>query len=342
MEENNRRKVRLLLCILALLLAGLLGGCETEETSAPVAGEPVQKAETVLTIGGQAVTESETFVYIYMMQKPYETYFGNGIWQSQHSEGTTWEAWLLSQVKKQITEMEILCQRAAQADMTLSEEERDEAVQAAVRAYSVIDPEAAAKYGLTQECMAAVYEKSMLAGKFYETTTDSYDLKLSEDEAEQCEAIAVCQIYIAADDTGHVKEGQTQEALAEELAKRAADGEDFEALARAYSSSNGQVNLIFDREGYAFDADAWLEEAFVKAAWSLEKGDISPVIQTSYGYHVLKCTDVNSDSLKQQARENKLEEKKRKAFMSAYEEWLAGTVCTEEEAWEKIHVMEGI
>lgn len=126
--------------------------------------------------------------------------------------------------------------------------------------------------------------------------------------------MTVQQIFIAEDDTEHLENGQTQKQLAEELGKWAAEGEDFETLAKAYSSKNAQWMLSFDGDGYVFDTDGWLEEDFTSAAWILQENEISPVIHTSYGYHVLKCTAVDSENLKEQAAEKRLNDKKGRLF----------------------------
>lgn len=336
----KRKSMTFILCV--LLMMGLLGGCSAVETVSQLSPGAEKEIKTVLTIGGETVTEPEAYVYLYLMQKPYETYYGAGLWQTQYSEGVTWREWLLDEVRRQIVEIEILCQRAEKEGLALTDEARAEAKQGAEAMMATLDDDTAGTYGLTEACITKVYEKSMLAGLYYQSVLDGYETALSDEEAAGCEAIDICQIFISTEDTAHLSEGQDQEQLAEELRKRAEDGEDFETLAKAYSSENTQIELIFDREGYVFDTDAWLEESFIKAAWELEAGQISAVIQTSYGYHVLKCAAVNSDSLKAQAQENKLNEKKKAAFLAEYEAWLADTVCTGEDTWQEMRIMEGI
>jgi parvulin-like peptidyl-prolyl isomerase len=187
-----------------------------------------------------------------------------------------------------------------------------------------------------------VYEKSKLAGLYYQRVLDGYEVSLTDSESAQCEAVDVCQLFIPVDESEYLEEGQTPLELAEALRQRLENGEDFETMAKAYSPDHTQYEFVLNREGYVFDTDAWLEDAFTEAAWQLEPGEISPVIETSYGYHLLKCVDVNSDTLKQQAREWQLEEKKKQLFAVEYENWLADTVCTEMPEWQEMHVLEGI
>lgn len=333
---------RLFFGLCALLIVGLFGGCSAVEAVGKPSASTVKEVKTVLTIGGKPVTEPEAYVYLYLMQKPYETYYGTGIWQMQRPDGVSWKEWLMDEVHRQILEIEILCQRAEKAGMTLTDETQAEVEKGVEAVLAALDEKIVGYYGLTEDCVTEVYRKSALAGMYYQSVMDSYDTALSDEEIGRCEAINICQIFIGEDDAAHLREGQTAEQLAGELRKRAEVGEDFETLAKAYSSENAQIEMVFDRSGYVFDTDAWLEESFTKAAWELQAGDMSPVIQTSYGFHVIKCMAVNSDALKTQAQEVKLNEKKQEAFLAEYEKWLGETVCTDEEAWQEMHVMEGI
>ncbi len=332
---------RLLAGLCAGVIAGLMCGCSAVESVSHVMPEKTKEVKTVMTVGNEPVTEPEAYVYLYLMQKPYESCYGTGIWQSRRPDGENWKDWLLDEVHSQILEIEILSQRAGAAGMTLTDEAEEEVQQGVRTLMDALDEKTAAKYGITEASVTEVYGRSALAGLYYQSVLDGYDLQLSEEETAACEAICVRQIFIGAEDQTHLSGGQTQAQLAESLCKRAEEGEDFQTLAKAYSSENAQLEMIFDREGYVFDTDGWLEDDFVKEAWKLEAGAVSPVIQSSYGYHVLQCVAVNSDDLKAQAQEVRLREKKQAAFLTEYEKWLGDTAYTDE-AWQQICVMEGI
>jgi hypothetical protein len=77
-------------------------------------------------------------------------------------------------------------------------------------------------------------------------------------------------------------------ARAREALERAREGESFEALAGEYSDEPGAAErgglLEPGREG------SWVPE-FWRAASSLEEGQISPVVETEYGFHVIRLED---------------------------------------------------
>lgn len=75
---------------------------------------------------------------------------------------------------------------------------------------------------------------------------------------------------------------------AEEAHKRALAGEDFVALVKQYSDEPGAG----DRGGDLgkFDRQSMVP-AFANAAFALKVGEISAVVETQFGYHVIKRTE---------------------------------------------------
>lgn len=71
------------------------------------------------------------------------------------------------------------------------------------------------------------------------------------------------------------------------LLKRARSGEDFAALAREHSQDSSAA--AGGDLGY-FPRDKMVP-AFAQAAFSLKPGEISDVVTTDYGYHIIKVTD---------------------------------------------------
>lgn len=288
---------------LVCVMAGICCGCSAVPASGKampaVSSEDAEAA--VLTVNSRTITSAEFYVYLYLMQKPYEDYYGSDIWKAKMEDGTLWKNWLLEEVRRQIVQMEILSTQAEEG-IALTDEEKQAVGEAADAALNQMG-DAAGRYGITSSCIRSVYEKSKMAGLYYETVMAGYDFKLTEKELAGCRAMTVQQIFIAEEDTEHLKKGQTQQKLAEALAKRAVQGEDFETLSKAYSSENAQWILSFDDKGYVFDTNGWLEEEFTGKAWMLEENEVSAVIHTSYGYHVLKCVAVDTESLKQQTAE---------------------------------------
>jgi peptidyl-prolyl cis-trans isomerase C len=73
----------------------------------------------------------------------------------------------------------------------------------------------------------------------------------------------------------------------EGILQRARAGEDFAALAKEYSEDPGSK----DRGGEYTFPRGQMVKPFEDAAFSLQNGQISDIVETPYGYHIIKRTD---------------------------------------------------
>jgi len=108
-------------------------------------------------------------------------------------------------------------------------------------------------------------------------------------------------------------------AKAQDLLKQIKDGSDFAELAKANSNCPSAANggdLGFFPRGQT-------TPPFEKAAFELEIGQISDIVETEYGYHIIKATDHKDASVTsyEQAKENiikQLTQKKQSEFAEEY------------------------
>lgn len=71
-------------------------------------------------------------------------------------------------------------------------------------------------------------------------------------------------------------------ATAEEVIKKAKAGEDFDALMKEYNEDSGETE-----SGYTFGKGEMVKE-FENAAFALKYNEISDIVETQYGYHIIK------------------------------------------------------
>jgi len=77
---------------------------------------------------------------------------------------------------------------------------------------------------------------------------------------------------------------------AEEVLAKAKAGDDFDALIEEYNQDPGQ-----GKNGYTFSNDGTMVQEFADAAFKLEIDKISEIVETSYGYHIIKRTERIAD-----------------------------------------------
>lgn len=102
------------------------------------------------------------------------------------------------------------------------------------------------------------------------------------------EQLHVQAITIGVDPSGGEKAREAGRATADEVRRRLAGGASFETLARSYSTdasaaSGGDMGLVHRGS---------LAPEFERALGTLAVGDASPVIETIYGFHVVRVTAV--------------------------------------------------
>ena len=131
---------------------------------------------------------------------------------------------------------------------------------------------------LDAEVAAAEPATDEEARKFYEENPEKF---------QQDEAVRASHILILADENADEATKQKARGQADALLKRARAGEDFAALAREHSQ-DGSAPQGGDLD---FFTRGRMVPAFEEAAFALKVGEISDVVTTQYGYHIIKATD---------------------------------------------------
>lgn len=84
-------------------------------------------------------------------------------------------------------------------------------------------------------------------------------------------------------------------AKAEEVLQQIRDGADFEEMLAEYNEDPGEtINDDGSVDGYYFKSGTMVE-AFEDVAFSLEDNEVSDLVETSYGYHIIKKIPITDD-----------------------------------------------
>ena len=127
-----------------------------------------------------------------------------------------------------------------------------------------------------------LYEAETIYNKIKEDFDQNRD-KYIEDEEEMekykdDENVCVKHILIKNDS----EKFEDPKATAEEVLKKAKAGEDFDRLVEEYNEDPGAK-----KAGYSFGHGEMVPE-FEEASFALDYGEISEIVETTYGYHIIK------------------------------------------------------
>lgn len=322
----------------ALILAAVfsiffLTGCKEEDGfETKVVLTTGFEPDEIFRIETMSCTRPEIMVYLTNIQNRYESVYGSKIWDT-NLEGVTLEENVKDIAIAQIAQIKTMNLMAETYQVELTEEEKKQARNAAQVYFESLNDTETELMGVSQDMIERMYEEFALAQKVYQYTIRDINPEISDDEAR---TITVQHILIktyAVDGTGkkieytkQSKENAYKEAC--EVLKLAKEGEDFDELIRKYSED--------DQATYSFGKGEMNPE-FEEAAFNLGNGEISNVVETEFGYHIIKClntfdkeeTDANKVKIVEQRREE--------AFGQAYDIFVETlTRNLNEELWNSV------
>ncbi len=108
------------------------------------------------------------------------------------------------------------------------------------------------------------------------------------------ETIRASQILIKADEAANPEEKEQAQKRAEKIRKEILEGKDFTEMAKKHSecekSSSKEGDLGYIKRGY-------MPPEFDKAAFALKKGELSDIVRTKFGYHIIKVVDTKPEGI---------------------------------------------
>lgn len=267
----------------------------------------------------------EALFFAFDMQGQYESQFGADVMSQEYGEGTVGDM-VKSQALESAVAINLAAYEAEKTGVTLTDEEKKTQADHAKTYFEGMDPAAVTQNGFTLELMQDIFMKYALRNKYMESQLESIPI----DEVALQEALdqtALVDLYYASilkygleesavgvrakhiliktvDDAGaKLPQDQLDAALvkANEALAKAKAGEDFAALVTQYSQDPGSL----DTEGeYTFARGEFVPE-FEAAAFSMEPGEISDIVETDYGYHIIKLEEKGVAATEEQIQNRK-------------------------------------
>ena len=322
------KKRALVFALAGMMVVSSLTGC----------GSSFDGDAVAITVGEDDVTADVANFYARYTQAQYETYYGSylgdDMWNTEASEGQTYEEFVKASVQEALEVMVLSEQHAEEYDAVLTDAEK-EMVAKAVQEFSdgntQEDKEKVSGDDETVErvmTLLAVNEKVMNAVKA------GADTEVSDDEAAQKSMMYVRYDYESYDEDGNTvtvtdDEKAELQNSAKELSDAAKAGEDFEALAEEQELTANTV--AFDSETTTYDAE------LIAAADALDEGEVSDVIETETACYVVKLVSLFDKDATESKKDEIVSERQTELYNEVTAEWLAeAEIEVDEDVWATI------
>jgi foldase protein PrsA len=316
--------------LLAMLL--FLTGCGAENATKVVLTTGFKKDE-IFRIEDASCMMPEIMVYLTNTQNQYESVYGKEIWETD-LDGETLESNVKDTVLARIAQVKSMTLLAEQRGVVLNAVEQEQTSRAAKAYYESLSETEIQLLGVTQELLQAMYQEYALAQKVYRQIIHDINPEISDDEAR---TIVVQHILIktyTTDGTGkRVEYTDASKAAAYEKAQEilaiALEGkQDFETLISKYSEDTN-VSYSFGK--------GEMDPAFETAAFNLAGGEISQVIESQSGYHIIKCISTFDREQTDRNKVKIVEQRRKEVFGQEYDAFVETlTRKLNDELWQQV------
>lgn len=329
-KKINRRSLAALLAALAVLC---LCACGREGEYSRVVFTTGFGSDELFRIGRSSCKLPEFMVYLVNTQNQYEDVYGERIWTVE-SGGVTLEENVKDTVLAKLAQIKTMYLMAKERDVELDEGERARVEEAAETYYGSLTEQERQILGVDLETIRQLYTEYAMAEKVYDQIIEGIDPEISDDEARTITIEHILIRTYTTDGTGKridYPESMRQECYEEieRLRELAVSGEeDFAELAAKYSDDD-DLRYSF-RKG---EIDATLEEA----AFRLENGEISEVIELEGGYHLIRCVSTFDREETDANKQKIVEERRGEVFGREYDAFVETLVRSmNEELWQEV------
>lgn len=278
------KKVLVLLLVFVMVMA-LISGCKANDTDdATTEGVSSSEKENAVAVVGDKVIDIATFnIYFQMYETAYKQYYGEEI-LTQEFEGVKFGDVLRTDILDMLVQDELIHLHVLSNGFTIPQDVFDTKY-AELNEMLEADAETKALYdtiGVTEDFLKKQVEGSIILEEF---STEIYEI-VDADEA------ALNTIY--ANDVVRVRARHIlveDEATAIEVKGKLDAGEDFAELATEYSVDTGSAANGGDLD-YFTKGDMVSE--FEEVAFNAPIGSVSDIVQSNYGFHIIKVEDAQT------------------------------------------------
>ncbi len=305
-------------CLCAgILILGIFTGCNEKGTvgigNRLETGE-VQENSVVIRVGDTGVRYREVRNYCYLLKEQYESGFGKKIWDYELDDGSTIGDEAKEEIINMITQLKVISATAESENVTLTNDEKDEALRKAEKLMENATDMDKKNYHLSIQALEKIYEENALANKMFYISTDAADTEVTSEEARQARIAYILLKVAGGNKPGEASGKENVAKRATILLKQAKKANNFSEFARENTEADS-VELTVGKESRVLDKEA------VTAALSLEEGKISPVIAGKSGYYIIYCINPMDEDATYARKEEIIEKRQTNMFKKKYSEW---------------------
>lgn len=344
-KVNKLISVCLVLAMATVMFAGCSKGKATEDKDT--------ETKVVATINGEHnINLGEVNLRLRQIEAQYEGMFGPDVWDQQVEEGKTVVDIAKENAIFSAKSSNILALVAKEKGVEISDEDaknNEKSAEEFLKKYEEqFGKEKMAEDEITLDVVKKLLEQQTLTQALFEQEMKDYEANEEElntllDQSPEykgyqengydyyAKQVRVRHILLKTLDDANQplpddKKAEVK-AKAEEVLAKVKAGEDFEALVKEYSEDPGSK----DKGGeYTFGRGSNFAPEFTEASFGMEPGDVTELVETSFGYHIIKLeeiiepTEEDIQALKdqeQKIKDSAIEQLKYQAFDAKYKEW---------------------
>ena len=235
----------------------------------------------------------------------FEEIYGPEIWDKEIDAGVTFRQKFEEQILEIITIQELVYNEAVKKGIVASDEE----IQKEYEVYAEIvekNPDykrVMEEKGIDEDFMKEHLKNTLTYSKYIQSVLDEieiteadiksyYDANMSNFVKDEVRARHI--LISTRNGNEKLSDSQKEEKLkfAQSILERAKSGEDFATLAKEFSED--PVSAVNGGDLGFFGKGVMVPE-FEEAAFSLAIGEISNIIESDFGYHIIKAEDINKE-----------------------------------------------
>ncbi len=265
----------------------------------------VNSTQEVASVGEEKITAQEFTFFLYTVKSQMEMQANeqevSRFWDTEEAIDAARQKAL-----EEVVKFKVQLQKAKELGIELTEQEEQQIQEQRQSYISNLGGrdnynEQLAEMGLNDKGFMELLENSKIVEKlFTKVSSEGTEYNISKEQIkdyyEQNKEMFKIQptaltkhilLSIIDDNRQPLPEEQQQQAKekAKEVYARLQEGEDFDALMHAYS---GDPGLESNPDGYEVMRGIGFAPAFEEAAFTLEVGEFSEIIETEFGYHIIK------------------------------------------------------